>query len=194
MGDMGTEGDTKIILTKKVMQQLLEQNQGYTDRTNYEDKNLREQRDYEVRDGELHIRSRGKTSWADSRFDDQFVANEEQTRRFLRRELPNLNTAGLESPAKSTVRPRRGESADPPDPRASSDEGRGVHSDTDLDSVDTEDLDDSSINPWILGGVVVGALALCAGGVWWYRRSKAKKAAQAAAAANSGHANSVEGT
>jgi hypothetical protein len=37
-----------------------------------------------------------KTSWADSRFDNEYVADDDQTRRFLREHLYELNTAGLE--------------------------------------------------------------------------------------------------
>jgi hypothetical protein len=56
-------------LTKDVRQQLLDQNEGFTRRTSYSGKNLSEDRLYEIRDGELHVRAAGKTSWADSRYD-----------------------------------------------------------------------------------------------------------------------------
>lgn len=83
-------------LTKSVRQQLLEQNEGFKTTTSYSGKNFSEDRTYEIQDGELHIRSRGKTSWADSRFDQQSVADDEQTRRFLRDNLNDLDTDGLE--------------------------------------------------------------------------------------------------
>ncbi|MEJ8652668.1 hypothetical protein WKI65_32535 [Streptomyces sp. MS1.AVA.3] len=43
----------------------------------------------------MRIRSSGKTSWADSRFDNGDVATDEQTHRFLREHLAELNTDGL---------------------------------------------------------------------------------------------------
>ncbi|MGI5451421.1 hypothetical protein ACQEVM_37815 [Streptomyces sp. CA-243310] len=43
----------------------------------------------------MRIHSSGKTSWADSRFDNEVVATDEQTRRFLREYLTELNTDGL---------------------------------------------------------------------------------------------------
>ncbi|NHM14442.1 hypothetical protein [Xiamenia xianingshaonis] len=70
-------------LTKDVRQTLLDENEGFTTSTYYKDKNFREQRDYRIEDGKLHVRSRGKTSWADSHFDDEWVADEEETHRFL---------------------------------------------------------------------------------------------------------------
>lgn len=100
---MGSEGEARIRLTKSVRQQLLDQNDGYTDQTYYRGENFREQRDYEIRDGQLHVRSRGKTSWADSRFDEEFVADDEQTRRFLRNNLRALNTEGLEPRVTRTI-------------------------------------------------------------------------------------------
>lgn len=83
-------------LTKKVRDQLLAQNEGYEDTTHFSGKNFRETRHYTIADGELHVRSTGKTSWADSRFDNTFVADDDQTRRFLRDNLDSLDTDGLE--------------------------------------------------------------------------------------------------
>ncbi len=70
-------------LTKAVREQLIENNEGFTTRTYYEGRNSREERIYTVKDGELHIRAIGKTSWADSRYDDEWVASDEETHRFL---------------------------------------------------------------------------------------------------------------
>jgi len=83
-------------LTKSVIQQLLEQNEGFELTTHYSAKNLTESRNYSISSGELHIRSTGKTPWADSRFDVTWVADEEETRRFLRNDLNLLNTDGLD--------------------------------------------------------------------------------------------------
>lgn len=77
-------------LTKAVRQQLLDDNNGFTTSTYYEGKNFREQRDYSIEDGELHIRARGKTSWADSHFDDEWVATDKETHGFLYRHLDEL--------------------------------------------------------------------------------------------------------
>lgn len=70
-------------LTKAVREQLLNDNDGFTTSTYFEGSNFREQRDYRIEDGELYVRARGKTSWADSRFDDEWVADDEETHRFL---------------------------------------------------------------------------------------------------------------
>ncbi|MEV4183245.1 hypothetical protein AB0J28_17635 [Streptosporangium canum] len=83
-------------LTKKVRQQLLDQNEGFETTTHYSSKNFREDKKYTISNGELRIRSKGKTSWADSHFDKECVANEEQTKTFLRNHLGDLNTDGLE--------------------------------------------------------------------------------------------------
>lgn len=118
---MGTEGEAKIRLTKNVRQQLLDQNDGYADQTYYQGNNFREQRDYEIRQGQLHIRSRGKTSWADSHFDEQIVADDQQTRRFLRNNLHALNTDGLGTPVARTVAAGLDQRADPSDDASSED-------------------------------------------------------------------------
>ena len=83
-------------LTKKFRQQLLDQNEGFKTTTHYSGKNFRETRQYKISDGELHIHSTGKTSWADSRFDTEYTADEDQTRTFLRKFLDDLFTDGLE--------------------------------------------------------------------------------------------------
>ncbi len=85
-----------MLLTKNVIQALLELNEGFEATTRSSGKNFSEQRDYKISNGELRIRSRGKTSWADSRFDNEHVADEDQTRRFLKKNLDDLNTDGLE--------------------------------------------------------------------------------------------------
>ncbi|MGW6021261.1 hypothetical protein [Streptomyces sp. NPDC055099] len=82
-------------LTREVRQQLLAQNEGFELETSYEGKNFREYRRYRITGGELRIRSSGKTSWADSRFDNEDLATDEQTHRFLREHLAELNTDGL---------------------------------------------------------------------------------------------------
>lgn len=83
-------------LTKNVRQQILDQNEGFETTTHNSGKNFSESRRYKISGGELHIRSTGKTSWADSRFDKEYVADEDQTRRFLGNHLYLLNTDGLQ--------------------------------------------------------------------------------------------------
>ncbi|MFC5857185.1 hypothetical protein ACFPZI_37175 [Streptomyces chlorus] len=51
---------------------------------------------YSISGGELNIRKTGKTSWADSRFKEKYVADDDQTRRFLRSFLHVLDTDGIE--------------------------------------------------------------------------------------------------
>lgn len=83
-------------LTSEVRRKLLDQNEGFKTSTSYSGNNISEVRYYEIRGGQLHIRAKGKTSWADSRYDDESVADEAQTHRFLRENLFALNTTGLE--------------------------------------------------------------------------------------------------
>lgn len=70
-------------LTKTVRQMLLDRNEGFSTRTYYEGRNSREERIYTISGGKLHIRAIGKTSWADSRYDNEWVASDEEVHRFL---------------------------------------------------------------------------------------------------------------
>lgn len=83
-------------LTKSVRQQLLSQNEGFESTTRFSGKNFSEDRHYRIEGGELHVRATGKTSWADSRFDDHSIADDAQTHRFLYENLGLLNTDGLD--------------------------------------------------------------------------------------------------
>lgn len=83
-------------LTATVRQQLLEQNDGFSRTTYYKGKNFREECIYTISDGELHIRRIGKTSWADSRFDDESTADDEQTHRFLRKYKDELDWSDID--------------------------------------------------------------------------------------------------
>ena len=83
-------------LTKNVLQQLLDQNDGFERTTHYSGKNSAESKRYKISGGKLHIRARGNTSWADSRYDKEYVGDEDQTRRFISKFLHALNTEGLE--------------------------------------------------------------------------------------------------
>ena len=72
-----------VRLTKEKTAQLLEENDGFEVKTYYEGKNFRETRYYTIHDGKLTYRSVGKTSWADSHFDNEVECDYAQTRRFL---------------------------------------------------------------------------------------------------------------
>ncbi|WP_343886458.1 hypothetical protein, partial [Luteococcus sanguinis] len=89
-------GSAHMRLTKKVRERLIEQNEGFTTSSYYEARNFREQRDYTIADGKVHIRARGKTSWADSDFDNSWVADDEEAHRFLYRHKDRLDTTGLD--------------------------------------------------------------------------------------------------
>lgn len=83
-------------LTKKNRQKLLELNEGLVLKTHYESRNFSESRVYKIENGKLWIRAVGKTSWAASRYDDWWEADEEETHRFLYKNLASLNKGDLE--------------------------------------------------------------------------------------------------
>lgn len=84
-----------VRLMKVVQKQILDQNDGFTRKTYYEGRNSREERIYKVSDGLLYIRAIGKTSWADSRYDDEWIASDEETLRFLYEHQHEMNTDGI---------------------------------------------------------------------------------------------------
>ena len=71
-------------LTKAIREKLLQQNEGFTRSTYYDSKNFEEKRIYKIIDGVLHIHEEGKTSWADSRYNRDRIADDEETHRFLK--------------------------------------------------------------------------------------------------------------
>ena len=73
-----------IRFTKTNVEKTLRLNEGYTDSTSYRDKHFREVNHYTIHDGKLICRSTGKSSWADSHFDETYECDLESTRRFLR--------------------------------------------------------------------------------------------------------------
>ena len=79
--------------TKKNRQKVLNDNEGFSTSTSYRGRNFQADRTYSIADGKLSIRATGKTSWADSRFDDTNVygADDEETKSFLRRFRDELN-------------------------------------------------------------------------------------------------------
>lgn len=82
-------------LTASVRQRIIEQNEGFTTRSYNEGKNFREERIYTISDGVLNIRAVGKTSWADSRFNDEWTASDEETHRFLYKHQSEMNLDGI---------------------------------------------------------------------------------------------------
>ena len=84
-------------LTKKNRQRILDQNNNCTPiRTNSEGRNYREERIYTIRDGKLYVREVGDTSWADSKYDNERCASDEETHRFLYNHGWKLNLDGIE--------------------------------------------------------------------------------------------------
>lgn len=83
-------------LTKVVIQQILDQNEGFTARASFDSKNLRYTNYYRISSGQLYLRSVGRTSWSDRHFDDEGVCDLDQTRRFIRNNLYRLNSDGIE--------------------------------------------------------------------------------------------------
>lgn len=77
----------KIRLTEAVRTALLAKNEGFKTRTAYDSRNLSYVREYLIKSGQLIIREIGKTSWADSRYDNTWVADKDELLRFLRNNL-----------------------------------------------------------------------------------------------------------
>ena len=85
-----------VRLTKKNRQRLLEQNEGFIVRSSFDSKNSTYEREYRIANSKLLIREIGKTAWSDSRYNNSWVANDEEVHRFLYKYLWKLNTEGLE--------------------------------------------------------------------------------------------------
>lgn len=65
-----------VHLTRDVKQRILEQNEGFSTRTNYKGRNTREERIYTISGGVLKIRAIGKGAWADSQYDEEWIASD----------------------------------------------------------------------------------------------------------------------
>lgn len=83
-------------LTKDVIQKLLNMNEGFTKTTSSSHRNFKADYHYLIKGGRLFIQEMGKTSWADSSYVSNMVADIDQTRRFLKKFIDSLNTDGLE--------------------------------------------------------------------------------------------------
>lgn len=80
--------------TKEIIQQLLDNNEGFTKTKSFTSRNFKETNHYLIQGGKLLIHSIGNTSWADSRHDNKKVADIEQTRRFLKKVIDELKVDG----------------------------------------------------------------------------------------------------
>lgn len=82
-------------LTEKVIQEILNMNEGFSKTTHQNQRNYSAVREYAIKGGKLLINCTSKTSWADSRSSRISVADVEQTRRFLNKYLHQLNLGDL---------------------------------------------------------------------------------------------------
>ena len=83
-------------LTKLNRQKNSDQNEGLAANTSYDSGNSSYDRQYTVKVGKLHIQESGKTSWADSRYNKEWVATDEETHRFLYDNQWRMNTDGID--------------------------------------------------------------------------------------------------
>lgn len=81
-----------IRLTKSNREKILKMNEGFSTSTSYESRNSSEYRTYKIENGQVIIEASGKTSWADSRYSKKYIADDEQTHRFIYNNLGCLNT------------------------------------------------------------------------------------------------------
>ena len=153
-------------LTPDVRRQLLEQNEGFSTTTSYEGKNASEDRKYTITDGKLHVHASGNTSWADSRYKSDFVADEDQTHRYLYTNLGLLNEDDVIQT--KAVRPKQ-----PPKLVAPIEEFATVEQ----VAVPTADVSNSKVAIAVAVGVfvVVGSLAYVYGKPAWDNRVKAAR-------------------
>lgn len=86
--------DRALRLTKDVRQALLDRNEGFKTSTSFRNDNFRETRRYVIRDGQVLVHAVGKAALSD-RHDEEFVADEASSHRFLKKNLHALNTEGL---------------------------------------------------------------------------------------------------
>ena len=81
-----------IRLTKNKRKEILLLNDGFKTQSYYNNRNSETTWKYKIKDGMLYVNKSGKTSWADSHYNYDYVADDEETRRFLRKNLWRLNT------------------------------------------------------------------------------------------------------
>lgn len=71
-------------------------NEGFQRTTYYESNNSYNTNTYTISNGQLTVRSKGDTSWSDSKYDKTRICDDAQTHRFLRKNLSDLNTDGID--------------------------------------------------------------------------------------------------
>lgn len=76
--------------TRDIIPKVLVANEGFKKRKYFKSKNSEYENFYEIKGGQLTRRSVGKTSWADSHYDDTEVCDYEATQRFLRENRDDL--------------------------------------------------------------------------------------------------------
>ena len=77
----------KFRFTKDIVQKILDMNDDYKAERNFKSRNFSETTKYLIKDGKLFRRSTGKTSWADSRFDNDRELDLDEARQFIKSEL-----------------------------------------------------------------------------------------------------------
>lgn len=164
MSEISDAEEKPLRLDQDVREALLRANEGFTDSTYYSSKNFREQRDYEISGGALNVRSRTKTSWADSRNESEFVADDQATHRFLRERVGVLDTDGVREEAAEIKAARKAQERAEREARASEPADVADNADGDCADLTDYDLHDSdeeategtaSIDvKWILAGFV----------------------------------------
>lgn len=137
-------------LTEAVRQQLLDLNDGFSQTSHYSDRNSDSTMLYTVKDGALHIRESGKTSWADSRYDNSYIADPEQTHRFLAKYRDELDWAGVD-PMRTTGKT----SVDPPVDEVMPDVVGDEAPDEALDEPQDSRTVDETAKEWAVLGVAV---------------------------------------
>jgi len=141
-------------LTETVRQQLLDVNDGFSQTSHYSDRNSDSTMLYTVRDGALHVRESGKTSWADSRYDNFYIADPEQTHRFLAKHRDALDWTGVD-PTWTIGVP----TVDPPVDEIAPDVLRDEVSDEALDEPQDSRTVDETAKDWAVLGVAVVLIA-----------------------------------
>ncbi|WHX24587.1 hypothetical protein QNH47_10305 [Virgibacillus halodenitrificans] len=81
--------------TKDVLQKLLDLNEGFEKTKSFVGRNFKETNHYLIKGGKLFVRSKGKSSWADSHHDNFTIADIDKTRRFLKDVIDELKTEGI---------------------------------------------------------------------------------------------------
>ena len=82
-------------LTAEVRKKILEQNEGFTTRTNYEGSNFKGERVYTIADGKLNIRDIGVSFLIDARYNREIDVDENSTKNFLCDYEYKLNLDGI---------------------------------------------------------------------------------------------------